>query len=144
VVAHSYSDGDFNPPPMAEIGIHGTRAMAGDGRGDTSRGNLYSPYTIDTFSFAVSLFLKTHPLYAAGRKYAHYSWTRPPQPPTHGKTEPEVTSHGKEAPAAAAMDSAANIQLPPRPRRTDCARLRTHHPHRLAVSKATAKGGTPE
>jgi hypothetical protein len=51
-----------------------------------ARGLSYSSYTIDTFSFTVSLSLKDHPLYAAGRKFAHYGWTRPTQLSTPGMT----------------------------------------------------------
>jgi hypothetical protein len=105
---------------------------------------MYSSYTIDTFSFTVSLSLKNHPLYAAGRKFAHYGWVRPTQPPTHGMTGAEVTSHGKETSTTAPMDRAANIQLSPRTRATDRARLRAHHPHRHSTPKAPAKGGTPK
>src|SRR6266404_5854348 len=129
---------------MAQSRHHDERSVAAHRSGHTTRQHSYSSYTIDTFSFSVSLFLKNHPLYIAGRKFAHYGWTRPTQPPTHGMTEPEVTSHGKEAPAAAAMDSADNIQLSSRTRRTDRARVRTHPPHHLALSPILSKGGNPQ
>jgi hypothetical protein len=55
--------------------------------------------------------LKDHPLYAAGLKFAHYGRTRPIKPPAHGMAESEVTSHGKETPAAAPMRSGSGRKV---------------------------------
>src|SRR5262245_58313443 len=83
-------------------------------------GREYSSYTIDTFSLSITLSLTTHPLCAAGRKYAHYGWQRLAafQRVAEAGETTEVTPYGKEAPGAPSVDGTSDITLPPRPRRT--------------------------
>jgi transposase len=104
---------------------------------------LYSSYTIDTFSLSVTLSLTTHPLYAAGRKYAHYGWHRPAtvQRVANVVENTEVTPYGKEAPSVPSMDGASDSNLPSRPRRKDCPSVRTRAAHRLQINSTITRGG---
>src|SRR5262249_43012547 len=103
-------------------------------------------YTIDTFSLSTRLSLTTHPLYAAGRKYAHYGWQRlaAVQRETKAVETTEVTSYGKEAPDTPSVDGAADIHLPARPRGTDCPRVRTRPAQHRSINSTTSRGGTPQ
>ena len=119
--------------------------MAGEERSEKATGRRrYSSYTIDTFSLSVTLSLTAHPLYAAGRKYAHYGWHRPAavQGGTKAVETTEVTPYGKEAPSTPSMDGAADITLPARPRRADRQSLRTRPAyHRLKTECKNSRGG---
>src|SRR6266849_8995597 len=101
---------------------------------DAPRRREYSSYTIDTFSLSITLSLATHPLYTAGRKYAHYGWhlLAAVQRVAQAVENTEVTSYGKEAPGAPSVDGTSDSTLPARPRRQDCQSVRTrpapHHP----------------